>query len=102
LKLALTITPQRSTQYSNMAQALAAPELLASPLAPAISSVESVTLSGQAHLLVTINEQIATPAMLGSASLRVNSPSRRGEGGGEWLGGPLWSPAVPRKDADPT
>ncbi len=23
-------------------------------------------------------------------------PSRRGEGGGEWQGGPLWSPAVPK------
>src|SRR6266446_5068931 len=64
MKLALTITPQRSTQYSNMTEALAAPELLTSPLGPAISSVESVTLSGQAYLLVTINEEIATPAML--------------------------------------
>jgi hypothetical protein len=27
--------------------------------------------------------------------------SRRGKGGEEWLGGPLWSPAVPRKDVDP-
>ena len=56
MKLALTITPQRSTQYSNMTEALAAPELLVSPLGPAISSVEPVTLSGQAHLLVTVDE----------------------------------------------
>ena len=27
-------------------------------------------------------------------SLRGKYPSRRGEGGEEWLGGPLWSPAV--------
>ncbi len=48
--------PQRSTQYSNMIKTLAAPELLVSPLGPAISSVEPVTLSGQAHLLVTVDE----------------------------------------------
>ena len=29
------------------------------------------------------------------ASLREKHPSRRGEGGEERLGGPLWSPAVP-------
>jgi len=56
MKLALTITPQRSTQYSNMTETLAASELLASPLGPAISSVERVTLAGQAHLLVTVDE----------------------------------------------
>ena len=28
--------------------------------------------------------------------------SRRGEGGVEWLGGPLWSPVVSLKDVDPT
>src|SRR5438132_12860239 len=27
--------------------------------------------------------------------LETCSSVRRGEGGGEWLGGPLWSPAVP-------
>ena len=27
--------------------------------------------------------------------------SRRGESGEEWLGGPLWSPAVPLKDTEP-
>ena len=33
-----------------------------------------------------------------SPSLRVKSPSRRGEGGGVGKGGPLWSPAVPLND----
>ena len=37
----------------------------------------------------------------GSLSLRVKTPSRRGEGGVEWLGGPLWSPAVPLQDGEP-
>jgi len=56
MKLALPITPQHSTQYSNMTEALAAPELLASPLGTAISHIEPVTLVGQAHLLVTIDD----------------------------------------------
>jgi hypothetical protein len=63
MKLALTITPQRSTQYSNMTAALAAPELLASPLGDAIRHVEPVTLAGQAHLLVDL-EDTAVPGML--------------------------------------
>jgi hypothetical protein len=28
-------------------------------------------------------------------NLLVKDPSRRGEGGVQWSGGPLWSPAVP-------
>ncbi len=31
----------------------------------------------------------------GSPSFRGKYPSRRGESGEEWLGGPLWSPVVP-------
>ncbi len=63
MKLALTITPQRSTQYTNMTAALAAPELFASPLGAAIRHVEPVTLAGQAHLLVDINDA-SLPDML--------------------------------------
>ena len=63
MKLALTITPQRSTQYSNMTAALVAPELLASPLGAAIRHVESVTLAGQAHLLVDLDDT-ALPGVL--------------------------------------
>src|SRR6266581_3953703 len=63
MKLALTITPQRSAQYSNMTAALAAPELLASPLGAAIRHVEPVMLAGQAHLLVDIDDT-AVPDML--------------------------------------
>ena len=63
MKLALTVTPQRSTQYSNMTASLAAPELLASPLGAAIHHVEPVTLAGQAHLLIDL-EDTAVPGML--------------------------------------
>src|SRR2546423_4551961 len=56
MKLALKVTPQRSTQYANMAQSLAIPELLASPLHPAITDVASITLAGQRYLLADISE----------------------------------------------
>ncbi|HEY6541530.1 MAG TPA: hypothetical protein VIZ18_11355, partial [Ktedonobacteraceae bacterium] len=56
MKLALKITPQRSTQYASMTEKLAAPELLASPLAPIIQHVEPVTLAGQHYLLVTLDD----------------------------------------------
>jgi hypothetical protein len=46
MKVALKITPQRSTQYANMAQVLAAPELLASPLGDVIVGIESARLAG--------------------------------------------------------
>ncbi|HLI08965.1 MAG TPA: hypothetical protein VKV40_20545 [Ktedonobacteraceae bacterium] len=57
MKLALKITPQHSTQYGNMAEALALPELLASPLAPAIREVTPVRLGGQGYLLVEIDNE---------------------------------------------
>jgi hypothetical protein len=57
MKLALKITPQRSTQYANMAETLAAPELLASPLGTLIKEVVPVTLAGQAYLLVTVDDE---------------------------------------------
>ena len=55
MKLALKITPQRSTQYASMTEKLAAPELLASPLASAIQRVEPITLAGQNYLLVMLD-----------------------------------------------
>ena len=54
MKLALKITPQRSTQYASMTEKLAAPELLASPLAPIIQHIEPARLAGQNYLLVTL------------------------------------------------
>ena len=56
MKLALKITPQRSTQYASMTGKLAAPELLASPIASAIRRVEPVTLAGQNYLLVILDD----------------------------------------------
>jgi hypothetical protein len=57
MRLALKITPQRSTQYANMARVLAMPELLASPLADAIGEVVHVTLGGQGYLLVEVDDE---------------------------------------------
>src|SRR5579885_3284348 len=57
MKLALKITPQRSTQYGHMAEALAIPELLASPLGVAIDDVARITLAGQGYLLVRVNDE---------------------------------------------
>lgn len=65
MKLALKVTPQRSTQYANMAQSLAIPELLASPLQPAISNIVSSTLAGQQYILADISEErLSSPAQL--------------------------------------
>lgn len=57
MKLALKITPQRSTQYANMTAALALPELLASPLQTIISEAEPVKLAQQDYLLMTIDDR---------------------------------------------
>jgi hypothetical protein len=65
MKLALKITPQRSTQYAHMAEALAIPELLASPLQAAIDDVTPVMLAGQGYLLAALDEtRLSSPALL--------------------------------------
>jgi SAM-dependent methyltransferase len=58
MRIALKITPQRSTQYAHMAEALAIPELLASPLGVALSEVTPTMLGGQTYILATLDEQI--------------------------------------------
>lgn len=58
MKIALRITPQRSTQYANMTTALALPELLASPLGAVVSDVEQIELAGQGYLLATAAESV--------------------------------------------
>ncbi len=58
MKIALKITPQRSTQYTNMTTTLAIPELLASPLRAVISDVEHIILAGQGYLLVTADDGV--------------------------------------------
>ncbi|HXR66719.1 MAG TPA: hypothetical protein VN729_12380 [Ktedonobacteraceae bacterium] len=64
MKLALKITPQRSTQYANMAQVLAAPELLASPLGEIIGGIEPVQLAGQKYVLVELKGEREKAAQL--------------------------------------
>src|SRR5258707_2062989 len=64
MKVALKITPQRSTQYANMAQVLAGPELLASPLGEAIAGLEPVRLAGQEYMLVDLREGRAEAELL--------------------------------------
>jgi len=64
MKLALKITPQRSTQYTNMVAALAEPELLASPAGVAIKEITPTTLAGQNYLLVTLDDGMFSSRML--------------------------------------
>lgn len=64
MKLAFKITPQRSTQYANMAEVLASPELLASPLGSIISHVEPVRLAGQDYLLADVVSGLDETALL--------------------------------------
>jgi hypothetical protein len=51
------ITPQRSTQYTDMARTLARPELMVSPLASLVQSAKEVTLAGQPYLHVALREE---------------------------------------------
>jgi hypothetical protein len=64
MKVALKITPQRSTQYANMAQVLTVPELLASPLGEVISRIEPVLLAGQEYVLVDLKDGQEETALL--------------------------------------
>jgi len=96
MKLALKITPQRSTQYSTMVETLAAPELLASPLGKYIETITPITLAGQAYLLATIDaeqvgEQQAILSRLGATSETYEYFERIGE-----VAGPLLRPVEPQ------
>ena len=64
MKIALKITPQRSTQYANMADVLAAPELLASPLGSTVQDISPVALAGQAYLLATLDDALSPDAIM--------------------------------------
>lgn len=52
------IAPQRSTQYSALASALAPAELRLSPIGPHITSLEPVMLGGQAYLQAGLSSPI--------------------------------------------
>lgn len=53
MKIALKITPQRSTQYADMTALLAPAEVLASPLGVIVHDIQSKTLAGQPYLYAT-------------------------------------------------
>lgn len=79
MKLALKITPQRSTQYAKMTELLARPELLASPLAPAIQELEPIVLAGQAYLLATADEARLSLALVRQLVARLGAISEAHE-----------------------
>lgn len=56
--LAAKIAPQRSTLYSNLASQLAIPELLLSPLGPAIAGAEKKDLGGQDYVLLQLDRDL--------------------------------------------
>jgi hypothetical protein len=101
MKLALKITPQRSTQYANMAEVLAIPELQASPLGKYITSVEPARLAGQAYVLAEfvetqdrgtlLSDLAAILPRLGATSEGYEYFARLGE-----IDGPLLRPLEPR------
>ncbi|HEX7733898.1 MAG TPA: hypothetical protein VF458_03520 [Ktedonobacteraceae bacterium] len=101
MKVALKITPQRSTQYANMAQALAEPELLASPLGKSIAGMELARLAGQEYMLVELKSEQAQAELLEElAELlpRLGTVSEGYEYFSELAGvaGPLLRPVEPR------
>ncbi len=55
--LVTQIAPQRSTQYSALAHALATQELLLSPLGHQITSIRQVALGGEAYLLFDMPQE---------------------------------------------
>jgi hypothetical protein len=54
MKCVVKITPQRSTQYANMAETLAMPELLASPFGAAAADMQLIKLGGQRYVQVEL------------------------------------------------
>lgn len=100
MKVALKITPQRSTQYANMVQALAVPELLASPLGEYIASTEFARLAGQEYLLAELRDEhgkAAFLAVLASVLPRLGTLSEGYEYFAELanIAGPLLRPIEP-------
>jgi hypothetical protein len=97
MKLALKITPQRSTQYAKMTELLARPELLASPLAPAIQDLERIELAGQAYLLATVDDARLSLAQVRQLVARMGAISEAHEYFAQIgdIAGPLLRPLEP-------
>jgi SAM-dependent methyltransferase len=101
MRLALKITPQRSTQYANMAEVLALPELLASPLGEALASAELTRLGGQEYVLAELKDGLDEAAILAEVATilpRLGATSEGYEYFGNLAGiaGPLLRPLEPR------
>lgn len=78
MKCVLKITPQRSTQYANMAKTLAIPELLASPFGSAVADMQLITLGGQGYIQVEIKagqDEAASLASLATVLPRLGATS---------------------------
>jgi SAM-dependent methyltransferase len=70
-RIAAQLAPQRSTQYSNLARDLAAAELLASPLGPALKDVSMRSIAGQDYLQFSVEGALPaeTADLLGSMAM---------------------------------
>ena len=96
------IAPQRSTQYSALASALAPAELRLSPIGSQISSLEPITLGGQAYLQADLSAPVTEAQLRELGGLAMTSAyfdffDRIGEEAGPFLR-PLetgFAPALP-------
>lgn len=84
------IAPQRSTQYTALASALAPHELILSPLGHLISSISTLELGGQAYLKIEMKSepdagQVRELGMLAMTSAFFQYYERLGEYGGPLL-----------------
>jgi hypothetical protein len=64
MRLALKITPQRSTQYAQMTAVLAAPEFLSSPWGKVVKSLTPIALAGHDYLLAEVEDDVLVSPML--------------------------------------
>lgn len=100
--LALALAPQRSTLYGNLVRFLAAPEVLASPLAPRLRDWERRRLGGQDYLLLDLDGGLtdrdrALLARLATVGAAHEYFARVGDVAGPLLRPlePAWTPFLP-------
>jgi len=100
MKCVLKITPQRSTQYANMAETLAIPEVVASPFGDAAADLQFIQLGGQPYVQVELKagqDEAASLANLAAVLPRLGATSE----GFEYfvdlpgINGPLLRPLEP-------
>lgn len=90
--LVAQIAPQRSTQYSALAETLAAPELLLSPLGAHVTSLSVVTLGGQRYLKFDLPVAPAASQRVELGMLAMTSAYFAHYDAVEELAGPLLQP----------